>query len=80
MGKKRVASAYISGQNYKKLVGTVIQDNLVEPSDFAFPLSSNIEDNMNLTPRQIYTRIIEGTFLLTPPEKTKTVRNSVSQC
>ena len=80
MGKKRVAAAYIFGEKYKELVQTQVDDELANPSEFVFAPSPNITDNGKLSPREVYNKILEQVFYLSPPEKTKTHRDKVSEC
>ena len=80
MGKKRVAAAHLHGERYKSLVNMEIPEELAIASKFQFPLSSTIEANGKLTAKEVYVKILEGEFFISPPEKTKTERNKVSQC
>ena len=80
MGKKRIAAIHLHGENYKTLKTMEICDDLVVPSPVPFPLSPTAEDNSKLLAREVYLKIIEGTFRIAPPEKTETTRNSVSKC
>ena len=80
MGKKRIASAYIFGEQYKKLRGTEMLLELTNRSAVAFSLSANIDDYCKLTAKQVYDKILDSTFFIAPPEKTKTTRTIVSKC
>ena len=80
MGKKRVASAYLYGSNYKKLVSMAISDELAESSQSAYDLSPAVGDYGKLLPREVYDRILNGVFFIAHPEKTKTLRETVSMC
>ena len=80
MGKKRVASAYIYGSNYKKLVDMPISDELAESAQMAYDLSPAVADYGKLLPREVYDRILNGVFFIAYPEKTKTLREPVSTC
>ena len=81
MGKKRVASAYLFGQQYDTLKNTEVCEELADQSQFPFPLSPTaVDDNSKLMPKEVYMKILEGSFMLAPPERTKTSRKSVSKC
>ena len=81
MGKKRVAAAHLQGERYyKNLVNMEIIEELATAPRFQFPISSNIEANGKLTAKEVYSKILEGGFFISPPEKTKTSRATISKC
>ena len=80
MGKKRVAAAHLRGERYKSLVNMEIIDDLATGRKYNFPVSSNLEANGKLPAREVYLKILEGEFFISPPEKTKTSRATVSKC
>ena len=80
MGKKKVASSYIFGDEYKSLSKTPIIEDLKSPSQCAYPLSNRAEEYGKLIPKLVYRKILDGEFLISHPEKTKTSRAIVSRC
>ena len=80
MGKKRVAAAYIFGTKYKELSQIKIIEELTDPPQCAFQISSIIGEHGKLTPRDVYNKILKKEFLLSHPEKTKTSRASIAKC
>ena len=79
MGKK-VASLHLRGENYRLLASMEIIDELASNSPCAFPLSSQANDFSKLSAKQVYSKILSGDFLISPPEKTKSDRATVSKC
>ena len=80
MGRKRVASAYVFGAKYKKLVDLRIHEDLADAPQSAYEVSPAVEDNGKLDPRRVYDNILDGVFSIANPEKTKTARVSVAGC
>ena len=78
--KKKVASTYVKGKNYTLLSGMTISEELASPSATAYQLSDNVEEYGKLDPKSVYDKILSREFFIAHPEKTKTVRVSVSQC
>ena len=80
MGKKRVAASHLHGKNYETLKRLEVIEDLVEPATSPFPLAPNSEENSKLSPLEVYLRLINGTFYIAPPEKSKTSRTTVAKC
>ena len=80
MVKKKVASTYLHGKVYEELFNTQIIEELSAPSECAYSKSDKIEDHSTMPVRDVYHKILQGEFLISHPEKTKTSRATVSKC
>ena len=58
----------------------MISEELVTARQFQYPISSNSDANGKLSAREVYNKILDGAFYISPPEKTKTSRSVVSKC
>ena len=59
MGKKKVASSFLTTGKCKELMSTTIIEELTASSAHVFPVSRNAEANCRLQPRELYQKIID---------------------
>ena len=80
MVKLRNAAYHLIGVKYKELQDIAIIKDLEKPAESAYSKSPEQEAHGKLTPKDVYSKIVDGEFFISDPELTKTTRASVSQC
>ena len=68
------------GARYRQLSDIIIKPEFNTGRQSAFDGSASMKDNGQLHPRNVYKRILDGKFLVSEPEKTKTGRIVVATC
>ena len=72
MVQRGYASVFTRAETVKILRRLEVPDALKNPSSEAYPMSSKADEYFKLSKKAIYKKLINGDFVCSPPEITKT--------
>ena len=78
--KTGAASNFLKPDVVKALRGIKVPQEIENPSNNAYPLSLKIKEYFKLEKTKVYDEIVDGTFVICPPEITKTKQGTSSSC